>query len=108
MSCSVDMRPLTLVLRTAIAPPVWRGGGFTPCSTMPSLSGLSARRRHTSQHIQLMRDVHQRALLYLGVALRNPGRQALSVQVWMPSKSGVHGVDDEVQEIGLNGRRVVR
>src|SRR4029450_5852884 len=48
-----------------------------------------------------MRDVHQRALLYLGVALRNPGRKALSVQVWMPSKSGVHGVDDEVQEIGL-------
>src|SRR4029450_12216755 len=48
-----------------------------------------------------MRDVYQRALLYLGVALCNPGRKALSVQVWMPSKSGVHGVDDEVQEIGL-------
>ena len=48
-----------------------------------------------------MRDVHQRTLLYLGVALRNPGRQALSVQVWMPGQSGVHGVDDKVEEIGL-------
>src|SRR5215510_1926537 len=48
-----------------------------------------------------MRDVHQCALLYLGVALRNPGRKALSVQVWMPGKSGVHGVDDEVQKISL-------
>ena len=48
-----------------------------------------------------MRDVHERTLLYLGVALRNPGRKALSVQVWMPAQSGVHGVDDEVEEIGL-------
>src|SRR3989442_9383639 len=48
-----------------------------------------------------MRDVHQRALLYLGVALRNPGRKALSVQIRMPGQSGVYGVDDEVEEIGL-------
>src|SRR5439155_4545662 len=48
-----------------------------------------------------MRDIHERALLYLSVALRNPGHKALSVQVWMPCQSGVHGVDDEVEEIGL-------
>src|SRR2546428_3786325 len=48
-----------------------------------------------------MRDVHECALLYLRVALRNPGRKALSVQVWIPGKSGVHGVDDEVEEISL-------
>src|SRR5262245_45717734 len=48
-----------------------------------------------------MCNVHQHALLYLGVALRNPGRKALSVQVWMPCKGSVHGVDDKVQEIGL-------
>src|SRR5262245_54159042 len=48
-----------------------------------------------------MRDGHQRALLYLSVTLRNPGRKALSVQVWMPCQGSVHGVDDKVQEIGL-------
>ena len=48
-----------------------------------------------------MRDVHECALLYLSVALRHPGRKALSVQGWMPAKGGVHGVDDEVEKIGL-------
>src|SRR4029450_7429854 len=48
-----------------------------------------------------MRDVHECTLLYLSVALRNPGRKALSVQVWMPCQSGVHGVDNEMEEIGL-------
>src|SRR5262245_41359535 len=48
-----------------------------------------------------MCDVYHRALLYLGVALRNPGRKALSVQGWMPCQRAVYGVDDEVQEIGL-------
>src|SRR5712691_8312428 len=81
MSCSVDIRPLTIV----------------------SLFRITRRRGHTSQKVQLMRDVHERALLYLGVALRNPGRKALSVQVWMPCQSVVHGVDDEVEEIGLIG-----
>src|SRR2546425_6707832 len=79
MRCSVDIRPLTLV----------------------SLPCIPNRRGHTSQNVQLMRDVHERALLYLGVALCNPGRKAPSVQMWMPCKSGVHGVDDEVEEIGL-------
>src|SRR3989442_10449615 len=79
MSCSGDIRPLTMV----------------------SLFRITRRRGHTSQQVQLMRDVHQRALLYLGVALRNPGRKAPSVQMWMPCQSGVHGMDDEVEEIGL-------
>src|SRR5262249_25184171 len=92
---------LVLVLRTAIAPPVWRGGEFTLGSIMLSLPCLSKRRSHTSQQVQLMRDVHERALLYLRMALRYPGRKALSVQVWMPCQSGVHGVDNEVEEIGL-------
>src|SRR5262245_20799332 len=48
-----------------------------------------------------MRDVDQCALLYLGVALRSPVRQAPRVQLRMPGKSGVYGVDDEVEEIGL-------
>ena len=48
-----------------------------------------------------MRDVHECALLYLGMALRNPGRKALSVQVWMPCQSSVHSMDDEVEEIRL-------
>src|SRR5215831_11747538 len=50
-----------------------------------------------------MRDVHERTVLYLGVALRNPGRKAPGVQIWMSAQSGVHGVDDEVQEISLIG-----
>src|SRR5712691_7076162 len=79
MSCSVDIRPLTIV----------------------SLFRITRRRGHTSQQVQLMRDVHERALLYLGVALRNPGRKAPSVQICMPGKSAVHGVNDEVEEIGL-------
>src|SRR5215831_17783272 len=48
-----------------------------------------------------MRNVHERALLYLGVALRNPVRKASRVQIWMPAQGSVHGVDDEVQEISL-------
>src|SRR5262245_23601707 len=48
-----------------------------------------------------MRDVHECALLYLGVALCNPGCEARRIQVWMSGKGGVHGVDDEVEEIGL-------
>src|SRR4030095_211466 len=48
-----------------------------------------------------MRDVHECTLLYLSMALRNPGRKAPSVQAWMPCQSGVHGVDNEVEEIGL-------
>src|SRR5437867_1654312 len=79
MRCSVDMRPLAIV----------------------SLLSITKRRGHASQNVQLMRDVHECALLYLSVALRKPGRKALSVQVWIPGKSGVHGVDDEVEEIGL-------
>src|SRR5262249_3020806 len=46
-------------------------------------------------------DVHECTLLYLGMALRNPVRKAPGVQAWMPCQSGVHGVDDEVEEIGL-------
>src|SRR5262249_28766426 len=79
MRCSVDMRPLAMV----------------------SLFTLTKRCGHASQNVQLMRDVHERTLLYLDMALRNPGRKALSVQVWIPCKSGVHGVDNEVEEIGL-------
>src|SRR5262249_30290190 len=41
------------------------------------------------------------ALLYLGVTLRNPVRQAPSIQIRMPRKGGVYGVDDVVEEIGL-------
>src|SRR5215831_8167051 len=48
-----------------------------------------------------MRDVHECALLDLGAALCNPGRKAFSVQSGMPCQSGMYGVDDEVQEIGL-------
>src|SRR5438093_9673160 len=79
MSCSADIRRRAMVL----------------------LSCLAKRRRHTSQQVQLMRDVHECALLYLGMALRNPGRKALSVQVWMPCQSSVHSMDDEVEEIRL-------
>ena len=45
-----------------------------------------------------MRDVHEYALLDLGVALRHPGAQALCVQVGMPGERHVDGVDDVVQE----------
>src|SRR5262245_40027524 len=55
-----------------------------------------------------MRDVHERTLLYLGVALRNPGRKTSGVQIWMSGQSGVHGMYDEVQEIGLIGSVAVR
>src|SRR5262249_17482645 len=48
-----------------------------------------------------MRDVHECALLDLGVALCNPGRKALGVHSGMPCQSSVHGVDNEVEEIGL-------
>src|SRR5262252_7906355 len=50
-----------------------------------------------------MRDVHERALLYLSMALCNPGRKAPGVQIWMSGQGSVHGVDDEVEEIGLIG-----
>src|SRR5262249_39414168 len=48
-----------------------------------------------------MRDVHECALLDLGVALCNPGRKAFSVQSGMPCHSGMYGVDVEMQQIGL-------
>jgi hypothetical protein len=50
-----------------------------------------------------MRDVHECTLLYLSVALRDPGRKALGIQVWLPGKGGVEGVDDEVEKIRLIG-----
>src|SRR5688572_4788937 len=81
MSCSLDIRPRAMV--------------SFPC--------LAKRCGHTSQNIQLMRDVHECTLLYLTVALRNPGRKALCVQVWLRAKGGVHGVNDEVEKIGLIG-----
>ena len=51
----------------------------------PDLSVPHAR-GYTSHDVQLMRDIYECALLYLGVALRHPGAQALCVQLGMPGQ----------------------
>ena len=54
-----------------------------------------------------MRDVYECAVLYLGMALRHPGAEALCVQLGMPGQRRADGMDDIVQEIGLIGRITV-
>ena len=54
-----------------------------------------------AQEVQLMRDVHQRSCLDLGMALGDPARQAAGFELWMAAQGGADGMDNEMQEIGF-------
>ena len=57
-----------------------------------------------AKEIKLVGDVHQGPRFDLGMTLGDPGFKQGAVKFWVLPQSLLHGVDDEVQEIGFIGR----